>query len=269
MTSPLRWRLAGFGGSLAIHAAMAVAIGWTWLRIEREANAPAVEASEDAPAAAASRRLPPPAIRVEAPLAVSQVVGSGPPMRLAIRREPGEPLPEPALPTEIAVPADAVVVLPAVSAIPEPATEAVAPALVIDDGPLAAHLAVGESATLAPRPGRARQQQAAPSPSPSSSPPPSSGTGAAAGSAVAQVEPAPVVHVPPDYPRRARRLGQEGVVVLRITLHADGSVASAVVATSSTSPLLDEAALTAVRAWRYEAGTEGRELPATIRFELR
>lgn len=49
------------------------------------------------------------------------------------------------------------------------------------------------------------------------------------------------------YPRLARRMGEEGRVVLAFTLEADGRLASVRVVESSGSELLDEAALEAVR----------------------
>lgn len=54
---------------------------------------------------------------------------------------------------------------------------------------------------------------------------------------------------PPSYPAAAQRRGQEGVVVLRARVAADGSLLGVEVADSSGWPLLDEAALHAVRAW--------------------
>ncbi|HEY4266532.1 MAG TPA: TonB family protein, partial [Micropepsaceae bacterium] len=50
-------------------------------------------------------------------------------------------------------------------------------------------------------------------------------------------------HTSPPYPPVARRLGQQGVVILAITVAADGSVSAAQVATSSGVPELDQAAL--------------------------
>ncbi|WP_244120022.1 energy transducer TonB, partial [Burkholderia gladioli] len=45
----------------------------------------------------------------------------------------------------------------------------------------------------------------------------------------------------PDYPPKARRLEQEGTVVVRLTIGADGAVKTARVARSSGYPLLDAA----------------------------
>lgn len=57
--------------------------------------------------------------------------------------------------------------------------------------------------------------------------------------------------VPPAYPRRARRLGQEGVVLVQARLNTDGNVLEVRLASSSGFKLLDEAAMKAVRKWEF------------------
>ena len=59
-----------------------------------------------------------------------------------------------------------------------------------------------------------------------------------------------VVDVPPAYPDAARKARVMGVVILEITIQPDGTVSNARVLRSV--PLLDAAALEAVRQWRYE-----------------
>jgi len=54
----------------------------------------------------------------------------------------------------------------------------------------------------------------------------------------------------PAYPQTARAAGVQGVVILEIVIGADGAVSDARVLRSI--PLLDQAALDAVRQWRYE-----------------
>jgi protein TonB len=61
---------------------------------------------------------------------------------------------------------------------------------------------------------------------------------------------------PPHYPRVAHRLGQEGVVQLRIEVAANGRVIDVTVQESSGYRLLDKAALDAVREWRFYPATE-------------
>ena len=59
----------------------------------------------------------------------------------------------------------------------------------------------------------------------------------------------------PAYPAQSRRLGETGVVVLRVELGESGNVALARVDRSSGYPRLDEAALAAVRTWRCTPAT--------------
>ena len=54
----------------------------------------------------------------------------------------------------------------------------------------------------------------------------------------------------PTYPALSRRLGEEGRVVVRVELDAQGRVENARVATGSGVARLDAAALAAVRTWR-------------------
>ncbi len=59
----------------------------------------------------------------------------------------------------------------------------------------------------------------------------------------------------PEYPARAKREGQEGMVLVRFTVGEDGRVLSAEVATPSPWPLLNESAVRAVRErWRFAPG---------------
>ncbi|MBI5544306.1 MAG: TonB family protein [Deltaproteobacteria bacterium] len=64
------------------------------------------------------------------------------------------------------------------------------------------------------------------------------------------------------YPEEARKLGLEGQVVLRLTVDAEGKVASAVVIKGGGNGF-DEAALDAVKRFRFKPGTQGEERVAT------
>lgn len=59
----------------------------------------------------------------------------------------------------------------------------------------------------------------------------------------------------PDYPLMSRRYNEQGTVVLRVLVNADGSAGEVFVRKSSGYPLLDQSALTAVRDWRFAAAT--------------
>jgi protein TonB len=55
----------------------------------------------------------------------------------------------------------------------------------------------------------------------------------------------------PDYPSLARRLGEEGTVILRVRVTAQGQVETLHVQQSSGYGPLDSAALNAVRQWTF------------------
>ncbi len=58
--------------------------------------------------------------------------------------------------------------------------------------------------------------------------------------------------VPPIYPSQSRRLGEEGTVVLDVTVGTDGRVQHIAIHSSSGHDRLDQAALRAVRKWRWQ-----------------
>lgn len=63
----------------------------------------------------------------------------------------------------------------------------------------------------------------------------------------------------PVYPAVSRRLKEEGTVVLEVFIQADGSVGELRVKRSSGFTRLDEAALAAVRRWKYLPARRGSE----------
>lgn len=70
---------------------------------------------------------------------------------------------------------------------------------------------------------------------------------------------------PPRYPYLARRQGQEGRVVLRVRVSARGDAKAVAIQRSSGYRLLDEAALEAVRKWRFvPASRGGSKVPAPV-----
>ena len=84
--------------------------------------------------------------------------------------------------------------------------------------------------------------------------------------------PARTKYVVPDYPALARSVKAEGVVIIEAIIGADGRVEQTRVIKSR--PLLDEAALAAVRAWEYTPTLlNGRPTPVimtvTVQFSLK
>ena len=99
----------------------------------------------------------------------------------------------------------------------------------------------------------------------------------AAASSLVVFEGKPRFRIPPTpavYPPRSIELGQQGEVMVRVRLEPDGAAAEIVLWRSSSFPLLDRAALTAVRGWHFlPALRDGRPVAAwveiPVRFHLR
>ncbi|MEJ2730902.1 MAG: energy transducer TonB, partial [Deltaproteobacteria bacterium] len=78
----------------------------------------------------------------------------------------------------------------------------------------------------------------------------------------------------PLYPLKARRLGYEGIVMLKVLIDENGRVDDLMVLESSGHRVLDRAALSAVKKWLFEPGTEGGVkkkmwVKIPIRFDLK
>ena len=67
---------------------------------------------------------------------------------------------------------------------------------------------------------------------------------------------------PPAYPYMARRLGQQGKVILRVLVGPAGLPSQVELRTSSGVGTLDEAALDAVRNWRFVPARQGTQAVA-------
>ncbi|MCC6134490.1 MAG: TonB family protein [Candidatus Contendobacter sp.] len=77
----------------------------------------------------------------------------------------------------------------------------------------------------------------------------------------------------PTYPAFARRLGHEGRVIIRVRVLPTGIVGAADIARSSGYAVLDEAALTTIKRWRFRPAqqsgqTVGATLDVPISFRL-
>ena len=78
----------------------------------------------------------------------------------------------------------------------------------------------------------------------------------------------------PIYPPAAKADGVEGVVVVRYGVSLDGRVVNARVDSAQPEGVFEDAALTAVRSWRYNPALKDGEpvavdnVVSTLRFEL-
>ncbi|HEX4350983.1 MAG TPA: TonB family protein [Verrucomicrobiae bacterium] len=78
----------------------------------------------------------------------------------------------------------------------------------------------------------------------------------------------------PVYPEQARRRHQEGLVLLAVTVTAQGRTGRVEIKKSSGFPLLDNAAVQAVRDWEFQPARLNSlalesEIEVPVRFELR
>lgn len=74
----------------------------------------------------------------------------------------------------------------------------------------------------------------------------------------------------PEYPRLARKRGQEGDVLLEVAVSADGRALETLVLTSSGHAVLDGAARRAVAGWRFVPARQGGQAVAsTVRVPIR
>ena len=159
-------------------------------------------------------------------------------------------------------------------ATPVTARHAAAPARTAAAGP-----APASAPAPAPAPAPASAEVPAPAPARTAAPPrrstaavtpesdPASRSSAAStASAVVDTPPRAMAgNAPPQYPSAARRLGQQGQVLLRLQVLPDGSTSSLAVVRSSGVASLDRAARSAVSRWRFTpASSGGRAVAATV-----
>jgi len=171
------------------------------------------------------------------------------------RRERASPVrrPEPPRPLETAAPKVEEPVAPA----PAPAPEEVAPAP-------AAGATLPAISEPAPAPG-----SAAPAASSTTVALPASGPVVAAkpattppDSVTRTARPQGGYQVRPAYPSAPRRLGIQGTTMLRVHVLADGRIGDVRVEHSAGHPDLDQAAMEAVRRWRFEPARRGADAVA-------
>lgn len=72
----------------------------------------------------------------------------------------------------------------------------------------------------------------------------------------------------PEYPAMSRRLGEQGVVVLKVLIGADGRASDVQLIRSSGSARLDASAIDTIRQWRFVPALKGgRPIPAWYEWQ--
>ncbi len=151
--------------------------------------------------------------------------------------EPPKPVPLPVPPKPAPVPTPAPTPAPAPAPTPTPTPAPVAPP---PPAPAPVHEAPPRPAPPAPPP---------PPPAPPAPPAPAPRTEVSitANYAAGNAKPA--------YPTMSKRNGEQGTVVLRVQVRHDGTAGSVEVKSSSGFPRLDNAAVEAVKTWRFNPAT--------------
>ena len=96
------------------------------------------------------------------------------------------------------------------------------------------------------------------------------GTPVPADEIIREARPLYRINPPPPYPQIARKRGFQGVVVLEVLVKQNGSAADLRVQSSSGHPILDRAAMAAVKHWTFDPGTRGgRKVTMWVRVPIR
>lgn len=74
----------------------------------------------------------------------------------------------------------------------------------------------------------------------------------------------PIARIQPEYPAGAARVREEGTVLVRVSVDAQGNPTDVDIAKRSGSSELDKAALDAVRKWRFNPAIEGGKPVASV-----
>jgi len=186
---------------------------------------------------------PPAPPRPERPTSIRRPARPRPPEVAAAQAE--EPAPRPVAPAPAPAPAEVAPAPPAGPALPaisEPAPAAPAPTSTTVALPVAAPVVAAKTSSTAPE------------------------------NITRTARPQGGYQVRPTYPAAPRRLGIQGTTLLRVHVLADGRIGDVLVETSAGHPDLDQAAVGAIRGWRFEPARRGNEPVAMwvlLPFEFR
>jgi len=94
-----------------------------------------------------------------------------------------------------------------------------------------------------------------------------------AGNSLILAEPNALNQAEPEYPLAARRRGQEGTVLIKVTVNVQGEATAVVVLESSGHELLDQAAVKFARTWKFTPARLGAtpvesNVERPVRFKL-
>jgi len=153
---------------------------------------------------------------------------------------------------------------------PEPTPEATPPPPEPTPEPTPEEIVTAEKspevaeATPEPTPTPVPTPRATPTPRPTPKPEPRPAKPRPA-AAINVPKPVVIQNTPPSYPDLARRNGWEGRVMIRVDVSAEGRPLSTTIAQSSGFGVLDQAALRAVKSWRFQPRTiDGTPTSGTV-----
>ena len=255
LSSLSRWRAIGFGASCLLHAGLIAGVIAAEHRVRAELLKPPVLLAELVEPVS---DVPPPDPLVKKPV-------PKPAPRLFSR------LPLPKLPFTQPAPAP-----PAATPPPAPPAPTVAEAPPAPSAPAAPTIPATSSAsgTDAPAVPPATEGTGR-SASSSSTPVASASSGAAAAVPLTRsARPQGGYQVRPSYPSTALRQGIQGTTLLKVHVLVDGRVGDVLVQQTAGHPDLDQAAIEAVRRWRFEPARRGNDPVAMwvllpVEFQIR
>ena len=247
-----RWRALGVGASCLLHVGLIAGVLSAERWIRTEFLRPPVLLAE---LVTATSDAPPPEPPIKKPVPKPRLLSHLPLPRLPFT----QPAPStPAAPPPLAPPAPTVSE-PAVSNAPSPPSVAVAPSTsAVGASPAAAGTTEGA--------GRSAPTSTAVASAPSGE--------AAAGPITRSARPQGGYQVRPSYPSSALRQGIQGTTLLKVHVLIDGRVGDVLVQQTAGHPDLDQAAVEAVRRWRFEPARRGNEPVAMwvllpVEFQIR
>lgn len=262
MVELLRSRGAPIAVSCLLHAGLVagLVLGQQWVTVALPARPPVLPVqlvTLDAQEEPRERPAPPPRAPVRPPR-----------LREIPRPKPAPPQAEPQAEPRVENDAPAPPAAPIAQTVPPPPPAPVAggtPLNPAEPTPPASSPAAGAIVAPLPAPG----PSAAPAPTAALARP------SAASEGVTQyARPQGGYQVRPAYPAVPRRLGIQGTTLLRVHVQADGRIGEVLVEKSAGHPELDDAAVDAVKRWRFEPARRGAEAIAMwvllpVEFRLR